>query len=103
MDDLHPYSVKVVYNVNITNVTSVKSNCPLLRPFFGWAPIDTTCFGKILGYSTAMLALLFPEFKVIQRNEPVTTNNVINNIAAAHTAAEQIIVGKESLVSDIYN
>jgi hypothetical protein len=38
---LHPESVSVVYNVNLTDVEKVKPNSELLRPLFGWAPIDT--------------------------------------------------------------
>jgi hypothetical protein len=41
MDLLHPKSVSVVYNVNLTDVVKVKPNFELLRPLFGWAPIDT--------------------------------------------------------------
>jgi hypothetical protein len=41
MDLLHPESVSVVYNVNLTDVTKVNPNFELLRPLFGWSPIDT--------------------------------------------------------------
>jgi hypothetical protein len=40
MDLLHPESVSVVYNVNLTDVAKVKPNFELLRPLFGWSCID---------------------------------------------------------------
>jgi hypothetical protein len=41
MDLLHPESVSVIYNVNLTDVAKVKQHFKLLRSLFGWAPIDT--------------------------------------------------------------
>jgi hypothetical protein len=41
IDVLHPESVSVVYNVNLTDVAKVKPNFEILHLLIGWDPIDT--------------------------------------------------------------
>jgi hypothetical protein len=41
MDNLHPESISVVYDINLIDIAKVKPNFALLHPLFGWATTET--------------------------------------------------------------
>jgi hypothetical protein len=114
MDLLHPESVSVVYNVNLTDFVKVKHNFEFLRPLFAWAPTDTiqrtfdvtTQFarGKVSNTLKQQWRSRFPACNVKRCNEPVATDTVFSDTPAVHSGvtAAQIFVGRKSLVADVY-
>jgi hypothetical protein len=94
MDLLHPESVSIVYNVNLTHVVKVKPNFELLSPLFGWAPIDTIqhtfdvstqiARGRVFDTLTQHWRSRFPAFNVKRRNKPVATDTIFSDTPAVH-------------------
>ena len=114
IDTLNPECVNEIYDVKLTDVTNVKPNFELLRPLFGWAPIDTikktfdvtTQFarGRVSDTLKQHWRSRFPACNVKRRNEPVATDTVFSDTPAVDSGvtAAQIFVGRESLVADVY-
>jgi hypothetical protein len=114
MDNLHPESVSVIYDINLNDIAKDKPNFVLLRPLFGWAPTETMqqTFDVTTQYARVRVSdtlkknwrSRFPACNVKRRNEPVATDTVFSDTPAVDSGvtAAQISIGRESLVADVY-
>ena len=96
------------------DVTAREPDYEVLRPCFGWAPLDvikktfaaTTQFAR----NTYRLPFRkhfksrFPALNVHRRRENVATDTIFSDTPAIDSGVEcaQLFVGKKSLVTDIY-
>jgi hypothetical protein len=113
MDLLHPESVSVVYNVNLTDIAKVYPILELLRPLFGWPPIDTiqqtfdftTQFdrGRVSDTLKHHWRSRFPACNVKRRTEPAATDTVFSDTLAVHggVTVAQILDDRESLIAEV--
>ena len=113
-DSVYSTYVSEVLSVPAAQVKKKNPDFEVLRPLFGWLPVETV---KRTWECTTQMATIpistilkkhyksqNPAFNVARRNEPVATDTIFSDTPAIDSGCKiaQLFVGTESLVTDAY-